>query len=115
MDVTLTKIDWHNFEDVIALELEPSQERNLPSNMYSIAESSLSDTFHPRAVCVDGKAVGFIMYQFGEFGNPDEDECTIWRFMIDRTRQNQGIGKRAMALVLDEIKAHHRCLLVDIY
>ena len=55
------------------------------------------------------------MYQFGEIGDFDENECTIWRFMIDRKHQNQGIGKIAMGLVLEEIKAHNRCSLIDIY
>ena len=115
MNVTLVRIARENFDDVIELELEPSQEGNLPSNAYSIAESTLSETFHPRAICLDGKVVGFLMYQFGEVGDFDEDECTIWRFMIDRSRQNQGIGKVAMGLALDEIRAHNRCKLVDIY
>ena len=115
MLVTLSRIARENFDDVIDLELEPSQERNLPSNVYSIAEASLSETFHPRAICLDGSVVGFVMYQFGEVGDFDEEECTIWRFMIDRSRQNQGIGKVAMSLVLDEIRSHNRCKLVDIY
>jgi len=55
------------------------------------------------------------MYQFGEIGEVDEDECTIWRLMIDRKYQNTGIGTKAMGLLLEEIKAHRRCKLVDIY
>lgn len=55
------------------------------------------------------------MYQFGEIGDFDQDECTIWRFMIDRSQQNKGIGKTAMSLVLEEIRSHNRCKLVDIY
>ncbi|MEM7303053.1 MAG: GNAT family N-acetyltransferase [Pseudomonadota bacterium] len=115
LNVTLIRIARENFDDVIELELEPFQKGNLPSNVYSIAESTLSETFHPRAICLDGKAVGFLMYQFGEAGDFDEDECTIWRFMIDRSQQNKGIGKIAMGLVLDEIRSHNRCRLVDIY
>jgi len=61
------------------------------------------------------KVVGFVEYQFGEIGEVDEDECTIWRFMIDRKSQNKGIGKIAMALLLSEIKEFERCKLVDIY
>ena len=109
------KIVRGNFDDVIELELEAEQENNLPSNLYSIAESTLSPQFHPRAICVDDKVVGFAMYQFGEIGDFDEDECTIWRFMIDRKHQNTGIGKIAMGLLLEEIKEHRRCKLVDIY
>ena len=115
LNVTLMRITRENFDDVIELELEPSQESNLPSNVFSIAESTLSDTFHPRAICLDGTVVGFVMYQFGEVGDFDEDECTIWRLMVDRSQQNKGIGKIAMGLVLDEIKSHNRSKLVDIY
>lgn len=115
MDVSLQKIARGNFDDVIALELEQHQEANLPSNLFSIAESSLSDVFHPRAILLGDKVVGFVMYQFGEIGDWDEDECTIWRFMIDRRHQGTGIGTIAMGLVIEEIKAHDRCSLIDIY
>lgn len=115
MNVKLTKISRGNFDDVIALELEKSQEHLLPSNVFSIAESTLSETFFPRAICSDDKVVGFLMYQFGEIGDFDEGECTIWRFMIDRRFQNKGIGKAAMTLVIDEIRAHNRAKLIDIY
>ena len=71
--MTLISIARENFDDVIKLELEPSQESNLPSNAYSIAESTLSETSHPRAICLDNKVVGFLMYQFGEAGDFDED------------------------------------------
>lgn len=114
-DIILEQITRANFEDVIALTLEAEQEKNLPSNVYSIAESTLSPTFHPRAISKNGRIVGFVMYQFGEIGDFDEDECTIWRFMIDREFQNQGIGKIAMGLVMAEIRAHQHCSLIDIY
>jgi len=115
MGITLAHITRENFHDVIELELEEAQEKHLPSNVYSIAESTLSSLFHPRAICDNDKVVGFAMYQFGEVGEFDEDECTVWRFMIDKNHQNTGIGMIAMGLLLEEIKAHHRCKLVDIY
>lgn len=115
MNVSLSKISRENFDQVIDLQLEKSQEKYLPSNLYSIAESVLSETFHPRAIFCNDRPVGFVMYQFGEVGDFDEGECTIWRFMIDKKHQNKGIGKVAMGLVLEEIKAHQRCNLVDIY
>lgn len=115
MEVKLVKVGRQNFDDVVELELELEQEKYLPSNVYSIAESTLSDLFHPRVIVLDGKVVGFLMYQFGEIGEWDQDECTIWRFMIDRRHQNTGIGKAAMGLAIDEIKSHNRCNLIDIY
>ncbi|MEM0900022.1 MAG: GNAT family N-acetyltransferase [Pseudomonadota bacterium] len=115
IDVRLGKISRDNFDQVVELELLEAQEKNLPSNVYSIAESTLSDTYFTRAIYADEVVVGFLMYQFGEIGDFDENECTIWRFMIDRRHQNKGIGKIAMGLVLGEIRAHQRCDLVDIY
>ncbi len=115
LHVKLMKIVRDNFDKVIELELEEAQEKYLPSNVYSIAESTLSPLFHPRAICLNDNVVGFLMYQFGESGDFDEDDCTIWRFMVDRKHQNTGIGKIAMGLLLEEIKAHGRCKLVDVY
>ena len=118
MDVTLVEVVRDNFNDVIGLELEEDQKKYIESNVYTIAESTVSPYFHlthHRAICVDGKVVGFVQYQFGEIGEWDEGECTIWRFMIDRRHQNTGIGKIAMGLLLKEIKQLERCKLVDIY
>jgi diamine N-acetyltransferase len=115
LDVKLKEVVRDNFNDVIELELEETQEKYLTSNLFSIAESKFSPSCYLRAICVDDKVVGFLEYQFGESGEVDEDECSIWRFMIDRKRQNTGIGKIAMGLLLEEIKAHGRCKLVDVY
>lgn len=119
LDVKLMKVVRDNFNDVIELEIEEAQEKYISSNVITIAESTLSPyfhLFHHRAICADDKVVGFLEYQFGEIGEFDEDECTIWRFMIDRKRQKTGIGKIALGLLLEEIRAHgERCKFVDIY
>ena len=114
MGVKLTKIEYENFHDVIDLELEKNQEKNRPSNLYSIAEFSFSSTAHPRAIWSGDEIVGFLMYRFGE-DEDDNDECVIWRFMIDRRHQNKGIGKAAMKLLMEEIKAHKPCKTIEIF
>lgn len=115
MNITLCKITRKNFDNVIGLTLGDDQIDNLPPNVFSLAESTLSTLFHPRAVCLDGEVVGFLMYQFGEIGDFDEDECTIWRFMIDQQHQNRGIGTLALGLVIKEIKTYNRAKCIDIY
>jgi len=118
MDVKLVEVVMSNFNDVIGLELEESQKEEIESNVFTIAESTVSPYFHlthHRAICLADKVVGFVQYQYGEVGEWDENECTIWRFMIDRRHQNTGIGKIAMGLLLKEIKSLERCKLVDIY
>jgi diamine N-acetyltransferase len=116
MNVKLVEVVRDNFNDVIELEFKETQKEYVTSNLYSIAESTFSTSTHLRAIYLDDKVVGFLEYQFGETGELDEDECTLWRFMIDRKCQNTGIGKIAMGLLLEEIKAHgERCKFVDVY
>ena len=114
MSAKITKILYEDFHEVIDLEVEKHQEKNLPSNLYSIAESSFSSTCHTRAIWSDEQIVGFLMYRFGE-DEDDKHECVIWRFMIDKRHQSMGIGKAAMPLLLAEIKAHKSCKLIEIY
>jgi len=114
LSVKLTKVLYEDFHTVIDLELEEHQEANLPSNLYSIAEASFSSTCHTRAIWAGDEIVGFIMYRFGE-DEKHKHECVVWRFMIDRKHQNTGLGKAAMALLMDEIKAHELCKVIEIY
>ncbi len=114
MSVKLAKIYYDNFHEVIDLELEKYQEENLPSNVYSIAESSFSSAAHPRAIWSGDEIVGFLMYRFGE-DEDDKHECVIWRFMVDRRHQNTGIGRAAMTLLMAEIRSHKSCKTIEIY
>ena len=84
-------------------------------NIFAISDSRTVETnFHPRAILLGEDIVGFLMYQFGE-SESDQHECTIWRFMIDRRHQNTGIGKKAMALLMAEIKTYSQCNVIEIY
>ncbi|MGH1541046.1 MAG: GNAT family N-acetyltransferase [Arenicella sp.] len=114
MQVNLVDVVRENFNDVIELELEKSQQQFLPSNLLSIAESRFSPACYLRAICLGDTVVGFLEYEFGE-GEQDKDDCTIWRFMIDRKHQNTGIGKTALGILLEEIKSYERCRYVDVY
>lgn len=114
MDVELREIGYEHFHEVIDLEIEKEQEKNLPSNLYSIAEASFSSTCFTRAIWLEGKIVGFLMYRFGE-DEDDQHKCVIWRFMVDRKHQNKRIGNAAMALLLKEIKENDICTVVEIY
>lgn len=114
LEVRIAKIDYDDFHSVIDLELEKAQEKHLPSNLYSIAESSFSTACHTRAIWYGDKIVGFLMYRFGE-EESELHECIIWRFMIDRKYQNSGIGKAAMSLLMEEIKENEQCTIIEIY
>ena len=104
MKVELKDVTAGNFEEVIQLELFENQRDYVADNVISIAESRFYPTYRPRAICSAGKVVGFLMYESVEVqGRPVEYE--IFRFMVDRRYQGRGIGKKAMELLLDEIKS----------
>lgn len=103
LNIELRKVTPENWRDVANLELEPSQTDYVAPNSYSLAEAAYRTQCIPRAIYSDDIVVGFIMYTPLEpFDNPTEFE--VFRFMVDRQYQNQGIGRSALTLALDEIK-----------
>jgi len=98
--VNLMEIDRENFWDIIALEVEDEQNDLVTSNAVSIAQSKVQPECVPLAIYHSGEPVGFVMYCI----DCNDDEYWIYRLMIDKRFQNRGFGKRALELVLDEIK-----------
>jgi diamine N-acetyltransferase len=102
MHIELKEVTYDNFEAVIELQLLKHQEDYLASNVYSIAQSKFDPDYHPRAIYADNELVGFLMYNSFDCDVPNQ--TGIHRFMIDQRYQARGIGRRAMELVLNEIR-----------
>lgn len=103
MNVTLERITIDNFEAVMDLTLPPEQARFLDSNAYSIAQAHYYPDWQARAIYCDGVPAGFALYD--NSGDGEVGHYAIYRLMVDRHRQHQGIGRLAMALLLAEIRA----------
>jgi len=100
--VTLREVTRENLSRVLRLLVAPEQERFVASNAVSIAEAH----FHPeaawfRAVYADEVPVGFLMLE----DRPDLPAYHLWRFMIDRHHQGMGFGARALALLVEHVRA----------
>jgi len=104
MHVTLEAVTIDNFEALMDMELPPEQARYLASNAYSIAQAHYYPDLRPRAIYCDGAPAGFAMYDIS--GKDGPGHYAIYRLMVDHPRQNGGIGRRALQLLLDEIRAH---------
>jgi diamine N-acetyltransferase len=104
MNVTLQPITIDNFEAVMDMELPPEQARFLASNAYSIAQAHYYPDWQPRAIYCDGVPAGFALYDVS--GNGEAGHYAIYRLMVDHARQHQGIGRRALELLLAEIRGH---------
>ncbi|NVD71663.1 GNAT family N-acetyltransferase [Duganella sp. BJB488] len=101
--VTLQDIDVDNFESFMDMELPEHQRDFLDSNAYSIAQSKFYPDLFARGIYCDGEPAGFLLYDCKAEDIPGL--YGIYRFMVDFPRQGKGIGRKAMALLLEELHA----------
>lgn len=113
--ITLDEISGSNIHAVLALEVSEAQKPYYPrSNAYSIAEGLFppdNDTVWMKAICNDGKPVGFMMTSEA----PDVGDYFLWRMMIDERYQREGYGAQAMKLFINRIRntANPRVVLLS--
>lgn len=106
--VVLREIDWDNLHAVLALDVDPAQQQFVASNAESIAEAHFNPGAWFRAVYADDILVGFVMLFDSTVpgaiaSDPVEPTgMVLWRLMIDRRYQRQGLGRRA----LDALREH---------
>ncbi|MEM7307174.1 MAG: GNAT family N-acetyltransferase [Planctomycetota bacterium] len=101
-DVALREVDDDNIVDVIRTGVAPMQRRFVADNVVSLAQAALSRHAWFRAVYAGDEVAGFVMLEL----NPDEDYCPfLWRFMIGARFQGRDVGRRALALVFEHLRA----------
>ncbi|KOF22429.1 acetyltransferase [Ensifer adhaerens] len=87
--------------------LSEEQRNMVADNGTSIAEAHFSENAWFRAIYADETLVGFIMLHQGSDWD-DGIDCPgvyLWRLMIARPFQGKGIGKKAIELVVRDLKA----------
>ena len=94
--VSLKEIDRSNFDAVINLTVFDEQKDFVASNTYSLAQAKAQPECVPMAVYNGDTLVGFVMYCM----DVEDSEYWIYRVMIDKKYQRQGLGKAAMQCVL---------------
>ncbi len=100
-EVTLQEITKETFREILRLKVSPNQEKFVASNAASLAEALFNPgTAWHRAVYADGVPAGFVMMEI----KTAEQKYFLWRFMIDARFQGQGIGRRALELVLAHVR-----------
>ncbi|CAM4111870.1 GNAT family N-acetyltransferase [Pseudoalteromonas byunsanensis] len=100
MEISLREISKDNYEAVCDLDVKKEQEEWVACNMWSLVESKFNDGYITRAIYVDDEPMGFFMWV-----KESLHKVSIWRFMVDKNQQQKGIGRIALTLALDEIKA----------
>jgi len=99
MNISLEEIDKANYESVCDLDVADSQEEYVACNMWSLVESFYNTGYTCRAIYSDNLPVGFLMWV-----QESPYKISIWRFMVDKSYQNKGIGREALTQAIDAIK-----------
>lgn len=104
--VTLREITVENLYEVLALNVTEAQRRYVAPNAKSIAEAH----FHPeawfRAIYLGEEPVGFLMLH-DESLRPEPRQAGyyfLWRLMVDASYQGCGVGRRAVALLVEHVR-----------
>lgn len=99
-NVSLKTIDKNNWEDAIRLSVTEEQKPFIASNLYSIAEFQFLENFFAKGIYLDEKMIGFTMFGI----DSDDQNYWIYRLMIDKEFQGNGLGMQAIKLIIEAIK-----------
>lgn len=99
--VTLTDLTKDNWEAVAALDVHPHQKGFVASNLKSIAETQFYPWARRRVILADSFTAGFIVHGT----DPESGEHWLHRFMVMAERQGQGIGRKALHILVEEWRA----------
>ncbi|WP_086929285.1 GNAT family N-acetyltransferase [Agarilytica rhodophyticola] len=109
MEITLQEVTKANYENVCDLDVSEHQQDYVACNMWSLVESMFNQNHTTRAIYRDETPVGFFMWV-----REDTNKVSIWRFMVDSKYQGQGIGRAALQIALEEIKAVENIQQIEI-
>ena len=109
-DITLREITRETVRAITSLRVAPEQERFVAPTAVSIAEAHFSpELAWFRAIYLGETPVGFVMLD----EQPAEAKYFLWRFMVDGRFQGRGVGRRALELVLERVKANPGAKMIE--
>lgn len=99
--VTLREVTAETVGAICRLSVTEDQRQFVAPNAVSIAQAHFSNHAWFRAIYSGDTPVGFAMIE----DRPEKPEYFLWRFMVDAEHQGQGVGKRAVELLIDHVKS----------
>ena len=111
--ITLRPVTMDNVGQIMKLKADESL---VASNAYSLAQAYVFTTecseelLLTRGIYFDEKLIGFLMVylELGPewtYDNNGEPYFYLWRLMIDENHQDKGYGRKAMDILIDELKS----------
>lgn len=105
-EVRIEDVSTNNWYECCMLTPFEDQKDFVDSNSISLAQSKFEPSLKALAIYYDNKLVGFAMYNTEK---EDLDAYWIYRLMIDKEYQGLGIGKKALSLIISEMKRTLNC------
>jgi len=99
--VKIVELNADNWYTCCGLNLSEEQAKFMEPNAISIAQSKFEPTLNPFAIYYEENVVGFLMFNSSI---EELDGHWIYRIMIDKDFQGQGIGKAATLLMIAEMR-----------
>jgi len=99
VNVSLSPVSGANVRAVCELELADGQEHLVAPASFTVAEGHYLPGAILRAISADDEVVGVLLVEMEEGEVP-----YLVRFMIDASRQRQGIGQPAVELLVAELQ-----------
>lgn len=99
--VELREITAETVREICRLEVAAGQSRFVAPNAVSIAEAHFYPTAWFRAIYADDEAVEFIMLD----DDVERRAYFLWRLMIADGHQGKGYGRRAVELLIEEVRS----------
>lgn len=109
--VILREINSDTVRNVIKLSdtLSDEHKKCVASNAMSIAQARYNKFAWERAIYIDDKIVGFIMFWINPEGKRDSHgniwTVYLWRLMIGSEHQGKGYGKKALEIMFEKLKS----------
>jgi len=107
MAVSLREITADSVRQITTLAVGPEQQRFVACNAVSLAEALFNEEAWYRAIYLGDTPAGFVMLYDESLRSvpPAELQIGLWRFMIDRSFQGQGIGAAALEQVIAHVRS----------
>lgn len=105
--VSLREITADTVRTITSLAVSPTQRRFVATNAESLAEALFAPEAWYRAIYLRDEPVGFVMLSDESLRRPEVEQPAVWvwRFMVDARYQRQGIGRAALGLVIEHVRA----------
>ena len=100
MNIRLKTINENNWRECVSLKVMDDQEKFVATNENSLALAYAHKEMEPRGIYDDDIMVGFLMFA----KDPDDGLYYINRFMIDKRYQGKGFGRKALKILIEELK-----------